>query len=127
MADFVKAAALALKLIEKNGRSVSIQRLDGTAADPNKPWKGTGTPTVAQSVTTPAVFLPHASTVDLGILGVDEELLKRIEQVAIVPGNAVDLMTFHQFLDGGTTWKIDWVRELRPATIPVLYVFGVKR
>ena len=124
--DFARAAALAAKLIEKNGRLVKVQRLDGTAADSSKPWKGAGTPTVAQSVNARAAFLPHAGT-DLGKFFVDEELLKRCEQVALVAGGSVNFTTFHQFEDGGAKWRIEWVRELKPATVSVLYVFGVKR
>lgn len=125
--DYARAQALALKLITKNGKQVVFQRLDATAADPAMPWKGAGTPTVAQSVTTVGVSLPHASLVDLGFLSVDDELLKRTEQVLLVPGGATDLEPFTNILDQGVRWRIEWVRTLKPATTTVLYAFGVKR
>lgn len=125
--DYVKATALALKLIQKNGTAISVQKLSATAADATKPWKGAGTPTVDQSVNTHGVFLPHASTQDLGVFGIDDEMMKRVEQVALVPGQATDLSTFHQLTRGGVAYKIDWFRALKPADITVLYAFGVKR
>lgn len=125
--DYARAQALALKLIQKNGKEITFQRLDATAADPEKPWKGPGAPTVAQSVDTVGVSLPHASFVDLGFLSVDDELLKRTEQVLLVPGGATDLESFTNVLDQGVRWRIEWVRTLKPATVTVLYAFGVKR
>lgn len=125
--DYARAQALALKLITKNGKAITFQRLDATVADPNKPWKGAGEPTVAQSVNTVAVSLPHASLVDLGFNSVDDELLKRTEQVLLVPGGATDLEPFTNVLDQGVRWGVTWVRTLKPADVTVLYAFGVKR
>lgn len=125
--DYARAQALALRLIQKNGKEITFQRLDATAADSEKPWKGPGTPTVAQSVDTVGVSLPHASLVDLGFMSVDDELLKRTEQVLLVPGGATDLEPFTNVLDQGVRWRVEWVRTLKPATTTVLYVFGVKR
>lgn len=125
--DFARAQAFALRLITKNGRSVAFERLSSTPTDSNMPWNGPGTPTVAQSVTTVAVSLPHASLTELGFTSVDDELLKRTEQVLLVPGGATDLEPFHTMLDGGIRWAVEWVRTLKPASTVVLYAFGVKR
>lgn len=125
--DYARAQALALKLIQKNGKSVTFERLSSVVADATKPWKGAGAPTVAQSVTTSGVVLPHASTVDLGMLGVDDELLKRCEQVLLVPGGATDLSNFTNLSEATGRWRIEWVRTLNPAGTVVLYAFGVKR
>lgn len=125
--DYARAQALAQRLIQKNGKAVTFQRLSATPADPEKPWKGPGTPTVAESHDTVAVSLPHASLVDLGFMRVDDDLLKRTEQVLLVPGGSVDLEPFTNLLENGVRWRIEWVRTLRPATVTVLYAFGVKR
>jgi hypothetical protein len=125
--DYARAQALAQRLIAKNGKAITFQRLDATPADPEKPWKGPGEPIVAATHDTVAVSLPHASLVDLGFHAVDDELLKRTEQVLLVPGGAVDLEPFTNTLEAGVRWRIEWVRTLRPATVTVLYAFGVKR
>jgi len=125
--DYARAQALALRLIQKNGKNVTFQRLDATAADPAKPWKGPGTPTVAATANTVAVSLPHASLVDLGFFSQDDEMLKRAEQVLLVPGGATDLEPFTNILEAGVRWRIEWVRTLKPADTVVLYAFGVCR
>lgn len=128
MGEYDKALALAQRLIAKKGRAVSLQRLTSTPTDASMPWKGQGSPVVEQTLAVQAVFLPHTGTIDLGkYLEITEDLLKRCEQVALIAGSTVDLTTFHQFLDAGSTWKIEWMRELKPGDLTVLYVFGVKR
>lgn len=126
--DFNRAVALAQRLINKNGRTVDLLKLDATAADADKPWKGAGTPTTADTYTGKGVFLPVSSLQELGKYLVDEELLKKCDQVAMMAGGAgKDLTTFHQFVDGSVKWRIEWARELKPADITVLYAFGVCR
>lgn len=100
-----------------------------TVTDANKPWKGTAT--VSQTLNVQAVMLPHASTTDLGVFAVDDELLKRSAEVFLIAGQgaAVDVKNFHALLVQGTRRAIAWVRELRPAPadVPVLYAVGVAR
>lgn len=123
-------AALAQKLIAKNGSTIQVLRMSGVPADANKPWKGAGTPTVAQTLNVQAVMLPHASTIDLGVFGVNEEMLKRVDEVYLIPGQgATDLKTFHQLALTNVRRSIEWIRELRfaPLDVPVVYAVGVKR
>ncbi len=124
------AAALAQRLIAKNGSKVNALRMSAVPTNPAQPWKGAGSPTVAQTLEVDAVCIPHASTVDLGVFGVDEELLKRVSEVYLIPGQGTtDLKTFHAMDVGSVRKVIDWVRELRPAPldVPAVYAVGVKR
>ena len=124
--DYTEFSQLAQELIAENGRDVTLQKLDATATDASKPWKGAGAPTVAQSKAVPAVFVP-ASGSGLGRDIVKEELLDRVEQVALVAPTDVSLEGFHIILDDGVRWNIDWAQVLKPGPTVVLYVFGVKR
>jgi hypothetical protein len=126
VADYAAALALAVRLIDENGRDVTFQRLDATAADAAKPWKGPAAPTVAESLPKKAVFLPHTGANSLGKDFIDESLLKRCEQLALIDGED-DLSVFHQLSDDGKVWRIEWLKELKPADITVLYAIGVKR
>lgn len=128
MADHSKFAATATRLISKHGRFITMQTLSATAADPTKPWKGAGTPTVASQVANvPAVFVPSYGS-DLGRTVVSEELLKRVEQIALVAPLQEGLETMHLIIDtDGQVWKIDWAQVLKPADKTVLYVIGVTR
>lgn len=124
--DYTEFVELAQELIAENGRQIKIQKLDATAADTSKPWKGPGTPTVDTEKSLPAVFVP-ASGSSLGRDIVKEELLDRVEQVALVAPTDVSLEDFHVILDDGVRWNIDWAQALKPGPMVVLYVFGVKR
>jgi len=128
MVDYVRSLALAQRLITANGRTVAVQKLSSTPADVNKPWEGTTLPTVATTVSPKAVFVPHTGAGDLGKYLVDEELLKRCDQVVLIAYDGTnDLGTFTQVQDGGSTWKIVWVRELKPGDLTILYAIGVSR
>lgn len=124
--DYTEFVELAQELISENGRQIRIQKLDATAADTSKPWKGAGTPKVGTERTLSAVFVP-ASGSSLGRGIVKEELLDRVEQVALVAPTDVSLEGFHIILDDGVRWNIDWAQALKPGPMVVLYVFGVKR
>lgn len=124
--DYNEFVQLAQELIAENGRQVTLQKLDATAADTSKPWKGPSAPAVALAKVLPAVFVP-ASGSGLGRDIVKEELLDRVEQVALVAPTDVSLEGFHAILDGGVRWNIDWAQTLKPGPLVVLYVFGVKR
>lgn len=124
------AAALAQRLIAKNGSTIQALKLSATVLDADKPWQGAGAPTVDTSTDVSAVMLPHASTVDLGVFGVDAELLKRCDEVYLIPGQgATDLKTYHLLSLNGSRRKIEWLRELRfaPLDVSVIYAVGVKR
>lgn len=125
--DYARAVALAQRLINKNGRLITIDRLSSVPVDADKPWKGPGAPTVDATVSPKAVFLPHASLIDLGLFAKDDELLKRVEQVALIASDGVnDLSGFHRITDV-VMYRIDWVRALKPGDTVILYAMGIKR
>lgn len=125
--DYNRALALANRLIEKNGTLVKLQRLSAAPADSTKPWKGAGVPTVEKTTTAKAVFLPVYGKTNLGLDFIDDELLKRCKEVALIAGQAQDLTTYNQFFQGAVTFPVQWVQVLKPADIALLYAFGVSR
>ncbi len=126
--DYSEFVTLAQELIAENGREITFQKLQKTPADSSKPWKGAGEPIITQSVTDVfGVFVP-ASGSNLGRSLVNEELLKKVEQVVLVAGREEDLEGFQLILDEDSAqWRIEWAQTLRPASVTVLYVFGVCR
>lgn len=127
MADHTEFLELARELIAEEGRSVTFSKLDGTPADSAKPWWGPGTPTPIDPVTTLAVFLPDGS--GFGKMIEDNELFKSSEQMLLVapPVSGEVLGDYHVVTDGGVYWKINIVKELKPADLTVLYAMGVSR
>lgn len=124
--DYTELAALAQELILESGRTVKVQKLSSAAADATKPWLGAGAQTVTTERSLPAVFVP-ASGGGLGRELVDEELLKRVQQVALIAPTDIDLESFNCIEDNGSKWRVEFVQVLRPANVTLLYVFGVMR
>lgn len=124
--DYVKLAATVTRLINKNGRSTVLQKMESEPADPDKPWKGAGTPTVATEVSAKGVFVPPTGDA-LGGEFISTELLSRASEVLLVGPNVTDLTEFNAVVDNAVRWRIEWCYTLRPADSILLYAFGVKR
>lgn len=119
----------AREMIDEAGRTVTFYQLDGTAADPDKPWNGTGQQTKINPVTTQAVFVPVHSLVNLGFKSRDDELLKSLENAVIFapPITGEDLTTYHVLEDGGQLWSLVTIEALRPGDAVLLLAAGVAR
>lgn len=125
--DYVKLAATVVRLIAKNGRTVTLHKLSGAANDPAKPWKGPGTPTLqGAGVEVKGVFVPATGDA-LGREFISEELLARASEVLLVAPNATDLEPFNVLLDNLIRWRVEWCYTLKPADTVMLYAFGVCR
>lgn len=138
MANHIEFLELAQELISEEGRAVTFAKLDGDATDPQKPWKGAGALVPTGMVTTFAVFLPDGTSGFLGGSGLgglltDIELFKGSEHVLLVapPTTGEDLSTYHILADGpsidGQRWRINSMKELKPADLTVLFAMGVSR
>ena len=130
--DYAVVAQRARALIEANGVLVTFQKLGSTPADPSKPWDGPASPraTVDASVSVPIVAVPPSSASSLGMRTVDQELLKRTQQIWVVaPGAelAFQLSTGDEAIREGQRWRIVFTETLRPATVTLLYFVGVAR
>ena len=126
MADFVKLAVTAKRLINANGRTVTLNQLGNTPADSAKPWRGVSTP-VRNSVTGKACFVSRS---DLGYVVSNVDNLKRSEKVALFAANDDEDKTLEEFdeiLDGSVTWRIDRTEVLNPADTRLMYMFEVSR
>jgi len=130
VADFVKLAATAKRLIEKNGRTVSLYKRSTTPANTLQPWRGT---TALDATGDPldviACVVPAAGSGFGRRRIVDGELAEAFEQVALVAASSVpdgaDLERFSTMVDGKRAWKIDAVDKLQPADVPLVFVLGL--
>lgn len=133
MSRFQDTADTARRLVLKNGRLATFHRLNTTAPDAAKPWRGEDDPrsTPAEVVAdVPVVALPLSSASSLGIKTDGSELWKRAQRVLIVaPGSAeqTDLSFFNEVIDEGAAWAIEVVETLRPSETNILYFMGVRR
>lgn len=124
MSDHVKFLPFVTTMIEKHGRDVVFQELSNVPADSDKPWNGTNLIPI-DLLTTKACFVPFRGF-ELGSNFIDEELLKRCDQVLLV-APTVNLDNTSLIVDNGVQYKVDWIRRLKPAEVILLYAFGVTR
>lgn len=133
MIDYVEIANIAKTAIDENGRPVTFLRFDQTPADVNQPWNGPADPraTPDASASVIGLFIQPVVAQTLGLTTVDQDLMKRTEEIVLVaPGAAnppFDLTTANELIDGGVNKKITFVETLRPNTITLLYFVGVAR
>lgn len=124
MSDHAKFVSLAQRLIDKHGRQVSVRTLSSTPTDGTKPWKNmTGAPT---DVSVKAAFVPFRGF-EFGSMFIDDELLKRADQVCLIQGSVGDFESATQITDDGISYKIEWARRLKPGDQVIVYAFGVRR
>jgi len=136
MADIIgygDIAADALSLINGTGRQVTFNRFDQTPANSGKPWEGPADPSASPDATASvfAAFVPPSDADSLGLSGIDQDLLKRTEQICIVAPGTVnppfDLGTANECSDGSVKWKVTFTETLAPGDIVLLYFIGVSR
>lgn len=124
LVDYVELVDLVRELISGTGREVTFGKLSSSSSDGAKPWKPTGL--TASSVTAFATFVPVGSAQDLGLMITDEELSRRATSVCLVAPHATeDLQTYNTVVDGGTKWRIVWIRALKPGDVTLLLSMGV--
>lgn len=128
----VKLAATALKLIAKNGRTVTVRLFDETQSDPSQPWLGAADPRGAGMVTVDvsAVFVDPVSGSKMGIQITNPEILKRTNQIALIghPETDENLEDYNEILDAdGKTYGILETQKLQPGETVMLYIMMLAR
>ena len=131
MVDYAKFRSLAERLIEENGRVLSLVRRDqGNPTDPAKPWRGS----------------TEAATITVAVLGVvidfekedfDGSLVRRGDKRILISdksvidegGSAANLQIedYDHILDGTTRWKILGVSLIEPGDTRIMYDIQVRQ
>lgn len=132
MVDYVKLSAAALRLIQTNGRVITLVQENKTPADPTQPWKGP-TPGTETTDTISAVFVPPNTVRQFGLTSLGKgtefiDMMDRSEQIAIVNPEARELTTFSHIEEADKTrWGIIGLQLLKPADVQLLAFIGVRR
>jgi len=124
--DWSTLIATVRRLLDRNGRSVTIQQLSAVPTDSERPWRGATTPTVAVTRTLKACFVPPTAD-EFGRSIASEDMLASVEQVALIEPSDIELEKFDTILDGGSRYAIKWSWTLKPGSTILLYAFGVIR
>lgn len=126
MADFVALAAVAKRLIDANGRSVTLIKQGTTPQDADQPWRGQANYPQAQ-VTGIAAFVPATQ---LLTWKVDWDGFKKGVNYFLFPASddgGHQLEYFDQLVDGDIHWRIIHVEVVGPAATRVVYMIEVAR
>jgi hypothetical protein len=120
--------AIAKRLIEANGRDVTLLDSGSTLFDATKPWLGVTdnfNEATATKITAKAVFIDYKEQV------IDGELIKRGMKRCLVAftglSSQVDVSNFEGIDDGAVVWKIEGVKIVQPGTSVVIYEFMVSQ
>ena len=134
--DYNRVAEMAKRLIDSNGRSVTVRRLGRNPANPVKPWRGSETPRISLEIeyeaSIRAVIVEPYSLIRYGFTGEDDEEIRRVDVVFIASGKdfmdlSIDPMGMDELVDSGASYNVNLVRQLAPGDVPLLYVIGAKR
>lgn len=125
MVDYVKSAATAKRLIEKNGRSVVLVRKSQTPADAAKPWRGPTSPGNTTVGTVKAAIFPIDEKDEIG------GLIRRGDETAWIAHDSLatpeDLEDIDALVDGGVTYKVIKACPIGPGDVRIAYQFYVRR
>lgn len=127
--DYSEVAATAIELVTEFGKPITLQRLDVTPPDTDKPWRGPADPrgTPAATLDVSAVFVEPGSLQELGVNAKLLDWVARSEQIAVIAAPQ-DLREFSELVDtDSTTWRITGVSTLSPSTTRLLHFVGVSR
>lgn len=115
--DYVRSAATAKRLIEKNGRTVEIIKVETDPADASKPWRGPADPSRT------VVASPKALIVDVEEKDVDGSLVRLGMRKAYIAHTSVnmDLSDTDFVRDSSRDYKVCKVGVIKPADTPILY------
>ena len=134
--DYDKLALTAQRLIQENGRAITLKRNDRTTADPAKPWNG---PTTVEAPTSDlslyGVFVPPNTVRQFGLTALGQgteliDLLKFREQIIITSQGQVDIRNYDRVVDSGypnENWSLTGMQVLRPGNTYILAFIGVRR
>lgn len=142
MVNYTKLAATALKLIQKNGRTITLIRRSEVPATVGEPWKGAAD--VAATVGDPDPDLTGKVGIEVSAVFVgrdDQELaelfgavplteVNRGLKVALIAGSDVspeELTKFDAVIDSGDVWSIEAKDTLRPGPLAVLHRIVLSR
>lgn len=144
MVDFARAAASAKRLVEANGRAVTLYKANREPDDAAKPWRGSSAaPAVSQDgLAVSGVIMAFVQPGGglgglLGRLASDAagSLEVQFEQVGLLSSSSViaagftaaDVLACDTVKDGDQVWRVVARGELRPAADSLLFALGLVR
>lgn len=125
MVNYVRAAATAKRLIEANGRNVTLVRKNQTPADAAKPWRQPASAANETVGTVKGVFYPIEEKLE------DGSIIRKAEEKVMIAHDSLDpaqnIEDIDHILDGTNVYKVIEACPLGPGSVRIAYEFVVKR
>ena len=126
-----RLVSMAQRLINNNGRQITLVQFSDTPTDTSRPWKGRDEDDDIK-VQMIGVFVPPNTVRQFGLLSLGAgtewmDMIAKSEQIVIVSQGEIDLQEFTQVIDGTTKWGVLASQVLRPADRNLLGFIGVRR
>ncbi len=128
--DYVSFQNLAERLIEENGRTISLVRRDqGNPTDPSKPWRGS---TEADEIT----VVVKGVFVEFEKQDFDGTLVRRGDKRILIADKSVNdessasnlkIEDYDHVLDGGVRWKIITAELIEPGDLRIMFDIQVRQ
>ena len=114
-------------MIKEEGRQVEFVQF-GKSQNPDKPWTGSGQPSIIKRIKKWVVFIPpYDAANNMGMVYVPEDLLKRFDHMVIAEPFK-DALDYNAIIDDGDVLNIIWQNLLKPGRDGIaLVTLGVKR
>jgi hypothetical protein len=130
-ATHVRLRGVADRLIQENGRAVSIQKRSTTPADPSKPWGPASEVVTTTTTDTYGVFFgERAGDVEARLSAVSRLVLSPVEEnqaLVYIPGSiGVVPAIADQLVDGDRTLEILKVETVNPGDLTIMYILRVE-
>lgn len=129
MVNYERLAATAQRLIEANGRTVTLFKKDRAPANPSQPWRGPGEE--PEGTLSPVAAIVPVRGTGLGKMTKDEKggLSRNADMVALIASSSVagvDLAEYDSLLDREQLFKIVEREELNPGSTSLIFSLGLK-
>lgn len=127
--NYTSILATAQRLINANGRTVSVIRLSRALDDAGKPWRGTANPRTTPDATQSlkGVFVSAGSATDLGFLTEVPETIALEHKFMITAAvTGVELEDYDEVVDDSKYYKIVRCQKLQPGDTALLYFFELE-
>lgn len=121
--NYTRLATTAERLIEENGRSVTLLKGGEVVSDPAKPWRD-------DSTTGDLSLTVIGAIVNYDYDEIDGDLIKRGDKRLLIAQNSVsanEIETFDRVLDGGVDWKIQDTKVWEPGDTRIFYDIQLRK
>lgn len=129
--DYANFRLLAERLIEANGRDISLVRRDqGNPVDPAKPWRGS-TEADTATVVVKGIFIEfEKEDFDGSLVRRGDKRVLIADKSVIDEGGAIPNLKIEDYdhiLDGATRWKIITAELIEPGPLRIMFDIQVRQ